>query len=174
MQIVHDEPKRLTCMPSRLMHVVAMHFYPHTGRFIVSCKHSSSCKRHDGKYARMQVELVPMNTIFVYWRNIYSDDDVKLGTPHRGHWAFDGYPIQKSVVKLMIHCLAHEIIHAMFNALSSRQKKLSIEKCHTQAFCNALGTVFGHPGVPEDGSWATVACDYTLRQGWINMLCNRS
>jgi hypothetical protein len=37
-------------------------------------------------------------------------------------WTFDGYPIGRSLLGMMLHCLAHEIVHALLNACCSRNE----------------------------------------------------
>jgi hypothetical protein len=73
-------------------------------------------------------------------------------------WTFDGYPIGRSLLGMMLHCLAHEIVHALLNACCSRKYKMSYEEGHTIAFENLSGNIFGHPHVPglKKGSWRLV------------------
>ena len=92
-------------------------------------------------------------------------------------WAFDGYPIQRSVLQMVLHCLAHEILHALLNACCSRGNKMSKTVGHLGAFDKLSGHLFGHPCVPGkfpglNVSWTDVSKQLTLRKVWGNGLKN--
>lgn len=73
---------------------------------------------------------------------------------------------------MMLHCMAHEIVHALLNACSSRASKYAASQQHTLKFHNLIGTIFGHPDVQEKGSWGDVLVDghYSLRGAWAGKM----
>lgn len=100
----------------------------------------------------------------MYWENIYleavsSSYSSQAADPEDDStgiaWAFDGYPIGRSLTSMMLHCMAREIVHvvqALLNACSSRARKYAATQQHTLKFHNLIGTIFGHPDVTEKGS----------------------
>jgi hypothetical protein len=123
---------------------------------------SACCTDHDIEQCLcMQEPIYPQNTIFVYWRNI-------LAGMHKSdmEWLFDGVPIQRNLLKMVLHCLAHEIVHALLNACCSRKEKMSQAEGHGGAFKNLSGNIFGHPHMPGTGpygGWCDITESLTLQ-----------
>ena len=73
--------------------------------------------------------------------------------------------------QMFVHCLGHEIVHALLNACCSRRDKMSQCEGHSTAFENLSGNIFGHPDVPgnakgQGGGWCDITEPMTIRGSW--------
>lgn len=110
--------------------------------------------------------IFEVNMIFIYWRNICRAFEEAREDEF---WAFDGYPIGRNLLSLIMHSLAHELVHAMLNGLGSRYCKHAGLVQHGRVFQNMSGFIFGHPHVMHNciyGGWSDVPPSFSLQDAW--------
>ena len=93
------------------------------------------------------------NKITVYTKAF----DASLPSKELPH-TFDGYLVT-SPFELLLHAIAHEMVHCYLNAFASKNKDhaVNMEDDHGFTFCKVSKNVLGHPaGGCSAGSWAAV------------------